>query len=113
QYEPARGGAAAWIATIARNRAIDRLRAHGRSAKTAEGTLTEPPESVEPSGLELAAQKRDRERVLGAISTLPPEQRRVIELAYFDGLSQTEIASHTKEPLGTVKTRVRLAMAKL
>ena len=61
----------------------------------------------------MTAQRRDRERVLGALSSLPPEQRQVIELAYFDGMTQTEIAAHTKEPLGTVKTRVRLAMAKL
>jgi RNA polymerase sigma-70 factor (ECF subfamily) len=113
QYEPARGGAAAWIVTIARSRAIDRLRAHGRSARAAQGTATEPPPPASPDGPELAAQRRDRERVLGAMSTLPPEQRHVIELAYFDGLSQTEIASRLKEPLGTVKTRVRLAMAKL
>jgi RNA polymerase sigma-70 factor (ECF subfamily) len=113
QYEPERGGAAAWIATIARSRAIDRLRAHGRSARAVQGTAGEPKEPVEPTGLEMTAQRRDRERVLGALSSLPPEQRLVIELAYFDGMTQTEIAAHTREPLGTVKTRVRLAMAKL
>jgi RNA polymerase sigma-70 factor (ECF subfamily) len=113
QYEPDRGGAGAWIATIARSRAIDRLRAHGRSARAAQGTLDERNDPVEPMGPELAEQKRDRERVIGALSSLPPEQRQVIELAYFDGMTQTEIAAHTKEPLGTVKTRVRLAMAKL
>jgi RNA polymerase sigma-70 factor (ECF subfamily) len=113
QYEPERGGATAWITTIARSRAIDRLRAHGRSARAAQGTASEPADPAPPMGIELAVQKRDRERVLGALSSLPPEQRQVIELAYFDGMTQTEIAAHTREPLGTVKTRVRLAMAKL
>jgi RNA polymerase sigma-70 factor (ECF subfamily) len=112
QYEPSRGGAAAWIVTIARSRAIDRLRSHGRSARAVQGNATEPP-PPSPDGPDLAAQRRDRERVLGAMSSLPAEQRRVIELAYFDGLTQTEIASLLQEPLGTVKTRVRLAMAKL
>jgi RNA polymerase sigma-70 factor, ECF subfamily len=113
QYEPSRGGAAAWVVTIARNRAIDRLRAHARSAKKTRAQLDQPSVSSEPVGLELALQKRDRERVLGALLSLPPEQRYVIELAYFEGMSQTEIASHSREPLGTVKTRMRLAMAKL
>jgi RNA polymerase sigma-70 factor (ECF subfamily) len=113
QYEPERGGAGAWIATIARSRAIDRLRVHGRSARVVEGTSKESADLTQPTGLDLAAQRRDRERVLGALSSLPPEQRQVIELAYFEGMTQTEIAAHTKEPLGTVKTRVRLAMAKL
>ena len=113
QYEPSRGGVSAWVVTIARSRAIDRLRAHGRSTRAKENSLSEPKEPHEPMGLELAEQRRDRERVLGALSHLPPEQRRVIELAYFDGLTQTEIAARTSDPLGTVKTRMRLAMAKL
>ena len=111
QYEPERGGAVAWIVTIARSRAIDRLRAHGRSARTVSSSLEEPGAAPEPP--ELADQRRDRERVLSALSTLPPEQREVIELAYFEGMTQAEIASFTREPLGTVKTRVRLGMAKL
>jgi len=113
QYEPARGGVAAWVVTIARSRAIDRLRAHGRSARAREGSLAEPHDEQAPAAPELAELRRDRERVQGALSTLPPEQRRVVELAYFDGMSQTEIAATTRDPLGTVKTRMRLAMTKL
>jgi RNA polymerase sigma-70 factor (ECF subfamily) len=111
QYEASRGGADAWVVAIARNRAIDRLRAQGSSARTARRAFAES-EGVGPVPAEVPGERR-RERVIGALSALPAEQRRVIELAYFDGLTQTEIASHTNEPLGTVKTRVRLAMAKL
>jgi RNA polymerase sigma-70 factor (ECF subfamily) len=57
--------------------------------------------------------REEQERVRSALSTLPPEQREVIELAYFEGLVQTEIAARTGQPLGTIKTRVRLAMEKL
>jgi RNA polymerase sigma-70 factor (ECF subfamily) len=113
QFDAARGGAAAWVITIARNRAIDRVRAKGSSARTIEGMGSEPAAAPAPAPLEIAEQRRDRERVLDALGRLPAEQRRAVELAYFDGLTQSEIASETKEPLGTVKTRIRLAMAKL
>jgi RNA polymerase sigma-70 factor (ECF subfamily) len=113
QYESERGGASAWIATIARSRAIDRLHANRRLARIMEGTLKEPTDPVPPTAFESAAQRRDRERVLGALSSLPSKQRQVMELVYFEGRTHTEIAAYTREPLGTVKTRVRLAMAKL
>jgi len=113
QYEPARGRAVARIATIARNRALDRLRARDRSARTAEGAVAERPDATAPLELERATQRSDRERVLRALSSLPPEQWQVIELAYFDGMTQSEIATPANIPLGTVKTRIRLGMAKL
>ncbi|HKQ71431.1 MAG TPA: sigma-70 family RNA polymerase sigma factor [Polyangiaceae bacterium] len=113
QFEPGRGGAAAWVITMTRNRAIDRLRAKGTSARAAEGARAEPIDDTAPAPLELTEQRRDRERVLAALGALPAEQRRVIELAYFEGLTQSEIAQNIDEPLGTIKTRVRLAMAKL
>lgn len=113
QFDASRGGATAWVITIARNRAIDRVRAKGSSARTIQGAASEPTAPPAPAPLELAEQRRDRERVLDALGRLPAEQRRAVELAYFDGLTQSEIASETKEALGTVKTRIRLAMAKL
>jgi RNA polymerase sigma-70 factor (ECF subfamily) len=113
QFDASRGGAAAWVITIARNRAIDRVRAKGSSARTIQGAASEPAAPPAPAPLEIAEQRRDRDRVLDALGRLPAEQRRAVELAYFDGLTQSEIASETKEALGTVKTRIRLAMAKL
>jgi RNA polymerase sigma-70 factor (ECF subfamily) len=116
QFDPARGGAVAWVVTIARSRAIDRLRARNIAGKTIAtaadetvGLLPVPP----PSPAAEAQRRRDEQRVAAALGTLPPAQRRTIELAYFEGLSQSEIAVKTASPLGTVKMRVKLAMAKL
>ena len=66
-----------------------------------------------PPPLEAAERREAKERVAGALKALPVEQRQVLELAYFEGLSQSEIAARLAEPLGTVKTRVRLGMEKL
>jgi RNA polymerase sigma-70 factor (ECF subfamily) len=116
QFDPGRGGAVAWVVTIARSRAIDRLRARtiaGRTiasaAEEAESMLPVP----SPSPALETERRRDERRVAAALSALPPAQRRTIELAYFEGLSQSEIAVKTASPLGTVKMRVKLAMAKL
>lgn len=116
QFDPGRGGAVAWVVTIARSRAIDRLRARNIAGRTiasaADETVGLLPVSP-PSPAVEAQRKRDERRVAAALSTLPPAQRRTIELAYFEGLSQSEIAVRTASPLGTVKMRVKLAMAKL
>jgi len=118
QYDRARGTVATWVLTAARTRALDRRRAgerrrtdtlsdmEGTSAANAAATTTEGP----AEGAE-AAERRDL--VASALAQLPGEQREVVELAYFGGLSQTEIAERTGQPLGTIKTRVRLAMQKL
>jgi RNA polymerase sigma-70 factor (ECF subfamily) len=116
QFDPGRGGAVAWVVTIARSRAIDRLRARTIAGRTiasasedADGLLPPPP----PSPALETERRRDERRVAAALGALPPAQRRTIELAYFEGLSQSEIATKTASPLGTVKMRVKLAMAKL
>jgi RNA polymerase sigma-70 factor (ECF subfamily) len=113
QYDCARGGAVAWVVTIARSRAIDRLRAAGTAGRTLEGAadaLAPPPV---PSPRDHAERRSDHVRIADALAALPCEQRLTIELAYFEGLSQSEIATKTGSPLGTVKMRVKLAMGKL
>ena len=115
EFEPSRGGLETWVMMIARTRAIDRKRTLGTVARVAEEASTQPPPvsatPVDPS--ESAEQGQERARVVTAMRELPPEQRQVVELAYFEGLSQREIAERTGDPLGTVKTRARLALEKL
>ena len=115
QFDAARGGAVAWVVTIARSRAIDRLRASGTSGRAIhEARLSD---ELLPTAFPLphieVERRRDELRVARALAALPAEQRLAIELAYFDGLSQSEIAEKTGSPLGTVKMRVKLAIAKL
>ncbi|HWZ60639.1 MAG TPA: sigma-70 family RNA polymerase sigma factor [Gemmatimonadaceae bacterium] len=114
RYEPGRGSVATWILTIARSRALDRLRSRRRLreeplAPGADDMIADRAERV----MDVAEVAEQRERVAEAVRTLPPEQREVVELAYFRGLSQAEIAERTGQPLGTVKTRTRLAGQKL
>ena len=114
-YEPSRGAVSTWLLTIGRRKALDRLRARKRSKEdTVTGEhgfddlpSTAPDPSSEVEGAEL------REQIRAALNELPDEQREVLELGYFTGLSQSEIAEATGQPLGTVKTRMRLAMQKL
>jgi RNA polymerase sigma-70 factor (ECF subfamily) len=113
-YSRERGAPLAWLTTIARSRAIDRLRA-GR----AERQKTEPLDlslyrSAGRDDVEEEWSAREtRARVRASLDTLAPEQREVIELAYFAGMSHSEIAAATGQPLGTVKTRIRSGMARL
>lgn len=115
KYDAKRGSAAAWVSTIARTRAIDRLRSKGTSDRTAQAAAEDvssaPQQPATP--LEEASTRREREVIQKALAELPPEQREVIELAYFRGLTQREIAEQTGQPLGTVKSRVRLGMDRL
>ncbi|MCP3099420.1 sigma-70 family RNA polymerase sigma factor [Myxococcus sp. K15C18031901] len=114
-FDPARGGLETWVTTIARTRAIDRLRSLGTVSRLVEGAARQPPPvSATPTAPDEAASLgQDRARVRVALRRLPAEQREVVELAYFEGLSQREIAERTGDPLGTVKTRARLALEKL
>jgi len=113
RYDPSKGSPTSWLLSWVRNGAIDRLRrreALQRAAVTSAGLAAAARDDAhdpdEPSA-------EDRERLKSAVAALPADQRQVIELAYFEGLSQTQIAQRLGEPLGTVKTRVRLGMAKL
>ena len=114
-YEPSKGAVSTWLLTIGRRRALDRLRARKRHREDLAGwgsTFADLP-SNEPGPLEDAEIQDRREQVRAALRGLPREQREVLELGYFNGLSQSEIADATGQPLGTVKTRMRLAMQKL
>lgn len=114
-YEPSKGAVSTWLLTIGRRKALDRLRAKkrnredpaGRDRNFADFASTAPDPAQDTEGSEL------REHVRAALRELPPDQREVLELGYFNGMSQAEIADATGHPLGTVKTRMRLAMQKL
>jgi RNA polymerase sigma-70 factor (ECF subfamily) len=115
QFDGQRGGLCAWIVTIARSRAIDRLRSAGTAGRALDGASSSPdvyPTSP-PSPIVETERRLTESKVADALATLPPEQRHTIQLAYFDGLSQSEIAAKTGSPLGTVKMRVKLAVGKL
>jgi RNA polymerase sigma-70 factor, ECF subfamily len=117
RFDPERGTVQTWLLTMARSRVLDRLRA---TRRLREDSIDDSP-NVEASDLapsptdpSLAAEHAERKRlVLAALGELPHEQREALELGYFGGLSQSEIAQRTGLPLGTIKTRVRLAMLKL
>lgn len=115
-YVPERGRLGTWLLSATRNRAIDHVRTRGRRQKrevTTEGPRKEPAagDTADPA---LAAQLSDvRRTVRAALQALPAEQRQTIELAYYGGHTQQEIAGLLKHPLGTIKTRIRLGMQKL
>lgn len=117
RYDPARGGISGWLVVIARSRALDRVRLRGwqRAAATESTDAEGAPEPVlDVRGpLDAAEMDETRRLVRAALERLPAEQRETVEMAYFRGMSQTEIAAATGQPLGTVKTRARLALQKL
>ena len=110
RFDPSRGSLAGWLTVIARNRAISRLRKHNPTS----GEQLDENSVVVPTNLDsLVAQRELMGRVKGALDRLPQEQRAVLELAYFEGLTHSEIARRTGDPLGTVKTRLRSAVETL
>jgi RNA polymerase sigma-70 factor (ECF subfamily) len=114
QYDTQRGTLVAWLIGITRNVAIDRLRQRRRQMPTPQQQL--PDDSQTELTYNLPNDWQDRERANSlrfAVQSLPPEQRQVIELSYFGGMSQSDISEALKLPLGTVKTRMRLGMQKL
>ncbi len=113
-YDEARGSPMAWMLTIARSRAIDRLRSGRQELLRRESfEWFEENARSEIDVEETAAIAEVQGRVRDALETLPAEQREVIELAYYLGMSHSEIALQLEQPLGTVKTRMRLGMMKL
>jgi len=115
QFDNGRGSALAWIVTIARSRAIDRLRASRAAGRVLGGAVANEDVmgNALPSPADRMEERRDGARIATALAALPAPQRETIELAYFEGLSQSEIAAKTGTPLGTVKMRVKLAIDKL
>jgi RNA polymerase sigma-70 factor (ECF subfamily) len=114
QFDASRGSVAAWLLVIGRNRAISRLRSRSyrESAASAEGFSVDAIPS--PGNLEDQASRMQlAERVRAAMAALSPEQRETVEMAYFEGMTQSEIAARTGSPLGTVKTRARTALQNL
>ena len=114
RYDARRGAVAAWLLTIARSRAIDHLRARRTrvEARTGEQTLGEMPDAQPDAASTMLDEERSR-LVRQALGELPMLQRMAIELAYYEGLSHSEIAERLEQPLGTVKTRIRLGLLKL
>jgi RNA polymerase sigma-70 factor (ECF subfamily) len=109
QYDPARGSVAAWLMGVARNRAIDLLRSRSHQARLRETSTLSPVLGGEsPGGGSVL-----REIVSSALAALSTEQREAIELAYYGGLTQSEISHLRATPLGTVKTRMRSALDRL
>jgi RNA polymerase sigma-70 factor, ECF subfamily len=114
RYDPTRSSVSTWLILIGRSRAIDRLRTRKVVERTHENAaLRDPAGHASPEGVESVFVHERRERVRGEMEKLPPEQRQVLEMAFYEGLSQSEIAARAGLPLGTVKTRTLLAMKKL
>jgi RNA polymerase sigma factor (sigma-70 family) len=111
-FDPEKSSLATWLYRVARNRRIDLLRRQEPQSYDYEDVLLEMPDTAEgPSALLENAQME--ERVRAALGVLPPAQRALIQLAFFDGLSHTDIAEKTGVPLGTVKSRIRLSFKRL
>jgi RNA polymerase sigma-70 factor (ECF subfamily) len=115
RYDPARGTPSAWMLTMTRTRAIDRIRAGAQEKKRRESMeIVEQRASspdADPERLAFASERASR--VSAAMGLLPFEQRQAIELAFYSGMTHSEIASTLELPLGTVKTRIRLGMDRL
>jgi RNA polymerase sigma-70 factor, ECF subfamily len=113
-YDPARAPVVGWLLVIARARTLDRLRAR-RSRIALAGTGPDPADIVDVTpGQDVQAIDREQgSRVRAALAALSAAQREAIELAYYTGLSQSDIAARLKQPLGTIKTRIRSGLLKL
>lgn len=113
-FNASRGRPFTWLVTLARSRAIDRLRATGSRDRTALRSVEEAPQRVEEEKADEAALRSERgEVVRRALAELSEDQRSTLLLAYLGGMSQTEIAERMGQPLGTVKTRTRAGLKKL
>ncbi len=118
RYDVGRGTPVAWLITLTRSRAIDRLRSRAVQAQhvandSADGSLTDTVADRNPGPFDTHADQELRGLVGSALASLPEAQQQAIELAYYEGLSHMEIAAKLNQPLGTVKTRIKLGMSKL
>ncbi|HEX7316480.1 MAG TPA: sigma-70 family RNA polymerase sigma factor [Pyrinomonadaceae bacterium] len=111
-FDETRGRVFTWLATIARSRAVDRMRAKGTRSRL-EGEASLERQGDVADAVDDAIKTEQREVLLDALDTIPEGQRDALLLAYFEGLSQSEIAERTGTPLGTVKTRTREGLRKL
>jgi RNA polymerase sigma-70 factor (ECF subfamily) len=107
-FDSSRGNLAAWLSVIARNRAIDNLR-----KRKPETDIDDVVVSVQPDLAGEAERSRAMQKVRGTLGTMPESQRAALEMAYFEGMSHSEIAAKTGEPLGTIKTRIRTGLLTL
>ncbi len=114
RYDPARSSVSTWLVLITRSRAIDRLRSRRVGDKAVTAVKQEKPDAhTSPRGVDDVLMQERRKRLHREMKELPVEQREVLELAFYEGLTQREISEGTGIPLGTVKTRTLLAMRKL
>jgi len=117
RYDPRRGSPMAWLIVLTRSRAIDRIRTRGTRGAKITDSLDETGAAAvaddDPSPYEQRADAETRTIVTKALSELPDAQRQALALAYYEGLSHTEIAERLSEPVGTIKTRIKLGMSKL
>jgi RNA polymerase sigma-70 factor (ECF subfamily) len=111
-YDPRRGAVGAWLLTVARSRALDRYRSMSARIR-AEGAIEPESTPAPPDPAANAVQSQLTDRLHAALATLTPEQRQVLELAYFRGCSQSEIATRLGAPLGTVKSWTRQGLLRL
>jgi RNA polymerase sigma-70 factor (ECF subfamily) len=116
-FDSSRGAAFSWAVTLTRNRSIDRLRTRTNRARLLEGSFPDDlgygPDSGAVGGGARAELGERADVVRSAMDSLPAEQRRALELAFFSGLTQKEIAEQLSEPIGTVKARIRRGLIKL
>jgi RNA polymerase sigma-70 factor (ECF subfamily) len=112
-YEASRGSLEAWLVTVARNIALDHLRSKREKQRRREGEETLGVAVTLPRTEEWVDRRKRIERVRVLMTSLPEEQRRSLEMAYFEGLTQSEIAAHLEQPLGTVKSWLRNALIRL
>ncbi len=114
RYDTRRGPFVPWLMALARNRALDHLRLKGERQRRREDQTEELPPVIDVPQFEQALdEKRRAERVRALMGSLNPQQKKAIELAYFEGLSHSEIAETLKEPLGTVKSWIRNGLLRL
>ncbi len=111
-YDEARGAPFVWLTTLARSRALDRLDAAASRRRTV-ARASDAPAPALPDPAERASAAEEERRLLRALAEIPEAQRSVLLLAYFEGLSQSEIAARLEKPLGTVKSLARLGLARL